>query len=80
MVLALSPPVPAVSNTPSPVIGNGRAAVRKACAAPAISATVSPRVRIVASNAAICTSSYVPIVNGVNTARASSTVGAGLSK
>ena len=57
MVFAPSPPVPAVSMIPSPVTGNGRPAARNAWAAPAMSANVSPRVRMVASRAAMCTSS-----------------------
>ena len=57
MVFAPSPPVPAVSMIPSPVTGNGRPAARNARAAPAMSAKVSPRVRIMANSAAMCTSS-----------------------
>ena len=57
MVFAPSPPVPAVSMSPSPVTGNGRPAARNARAAPATSANVSPRVRMVASSAAMWTSS-----------------------
>ena len=57
IVFAPSPPVPAESMMPLPVTGNGRPAARKARAAPATSAKVSPRVRTVARSAAMCTSS-----------------------
>ena len=53
MVLAPSPPVPAVSRTPAPVIGKGLAALRKARAAPVMSAAVSPRALRVARRAAM---------------------------
>src|SRR5699024_1567261 len=57
MVLVPPPPVPAESMMPWPVMGKGREALRKALAAPARSAKVSPRVRMVANRAAMWISS-----------------------